>query len=88
MSNSLRKAARSVGSSSWASSSSILAENLPLRTLAISDEEAELIHGAPLLTRRPFLVIANVSEDQVGNAEQSEEIRKRFGVPRFNERFL
>lgn len=57
-----------------------LNESLPLRTLAISDEEAKLIHGAPLLTRRPFLVIANVGEDQVGNTERSEEIRKRFSA--------
>jgi len=46
------------------------------RTVELTDEEEELIKDTFLLTRKPSLYIANVSEEQLENAEQDENVKK------------
>lgn len=46
------------------------------RTAELSDEEKELIKDAFLLTMKPSLYIANVSEEQLQNAENDENVQK------------
>ena len=46
------------------------------RTVELNEEEEELIKDTFLLTRKPSLYIANVSEDQLENAEQDEKVKK------------
>ena len=46
------------------------------RTVELNEEEEELIKDTFLLTRKPSLYIANVSEDQLENAEQDENVKK------------
>lgn len=42
-----------------------LDQNLPLRTLELTDEEQELIKHYPFLTQKKILYVANVSEDDL-----------------------
>lgn len=51
--------------------------NLPLRTLALDSEEVKLLRSAPLLTRKPLLLILNVGEQEIQDRRLFEEIRKR-----------
>ncbi len=44
-----------------------LNENKPIRTLALSKDEARVIRGYQYLTQKPFLVILNSGEDNFGN---------------------
>ena len=46
------------------------------RTVELTDEEEELIKDTFLLTRKPTLYIANVSEEQLQNAENDENVKK------------
>ena len=46
------------------------------RTVELSDEEQELIKDTFLLTMKPTLYIANVSEEQLQNAETDENVKK------------
>ena len=46
------------------------------RTLALSDEEKELIKDVYLLTFKPILYIANVSEEQLENVENDEYVKQ------------
>ena len=46
------------------------------RTVELNEEEEELIKDTFLLTRKPSLYIANVSENQLENAEQDENVKK------------
>lgn len=46
------------------------------RTLELSDEEKELIKDVYLLTAKPILYIANVSEEQLANSENDENVNK------------
>ena len=46
------------------------------RTVDLSDEEEELVKDIFLLTRKPSLYIANISENQLENAEQDENVKK------------
>ena len=46
------------------------------RTVELNEEEEELIKDTFLLTRKPSLYIANVSEDQLDGAEQDENVKK------------
>ncbi len=54
-----------------------LNENRPLRTFALDEEAAKLLSGASLLTRKPFLIILNVGEDQVQDQELFDKAKKR-----------
>ena len=46
------------------------------RTVELNEEEEELIKDTFLLTRKPTLYIANVSEEQLQNAENDENVKK------------
>ena len=53
-----------------------LEEGKSARTLDLSDEEKEIIKDAFLLTMKPILYIANVSEDDLENPETNENVKK------------
>lgn len=46
----------------------------PARSLEYSEEEQEVVRDLWLLTSKPILYIANVSEDQLDNAESDENV--------------
>lgn len=46
------------------------------RTVELTEEEEELIKDTFLLTRKPTLYIANVSEEQLQNVENDENVKK------------
>lgn len=54
-----------------------LNENQPLRTLALSEDDAKLLSGAPLLTRKPRVLILNVGEDGVAETRLLDDVRQR-----------
>ncbi len=47
----------------------------PARTVSLSDEEEELIKDAFLLTKKPILYVANISENDIGK-EENEYVKK------------
>jgi hypothetical protein len=53
-----------------------LEEGKSARTLELNEEEKELVKDAFLLTLKPILYIANVSEEQLENAEQDANVLK------------
>ncbi len=57
-----------------------LNDNLPLRTLPFDEEATKLLSGAPLLTRRPLLIILNVGEEAIQDARLLDEAAKRFAA--------
>ena len=46
------------------------------RTVELNEEEEAVLKDTYLLTRKPTLYIANVSEEQLQNAEQDENVKK------------
>ena len=46
------------------------------RTVELSDEEKEIVKDAFLLTMKPILYIANVSEEQLENVNEDENVKK------------
>ena len=46
------------------------------RTIEFTDEEKELLKDTYLLTSKPILYIANVSEEQLANPENDENVKK------------
>lgn len=61
-----------------------LNENAPLRTLALGPEEEQLLSGAPLLTRKPLLIILNVGETQVRDPRALNEVQQRAASGRLH----
>ena len=55
-----------------------LNEDLPLRTLALEPEEEKLLSGAPLLTRKPLLLILNVGEAGIRDPRLLEAVKERW----------
>ena len=53
-----------------------LENGISARALEFSEEEQELVNQMFLLTTKPILYIANVSEEQLENAEQDEMVKK------------
>ena len=53
-----------------------LSQGKPTRTMALNEEEKEILKDAFLLTMKPILYIANVSEEQLSNAENDENVKK------------
>ena len=54
----------------------------PLRAQEISDDERKLLSGFPLLTSKPVLILLNIDEADIGQAEAIEaEYRARYGGP-------
>ena len=54
----------------------VLEEGKCARTIQLNDEEKEIIKDTYLLTMKPVLYIANVSEEQLANAENDENVKK------------
>ena len=48
----------------------------PARTLELNDDEKEILKDMMLLTAKPILYICNVSEEQLANAENDENVKK------------
>ncbi|MFB3818683.1 MAG: DUF933 domain-containing protein [Candidatus Methylomirabilales bacterium] len=56
-----------------------LAEERPVRDLAISEEEEKLLRGFALLTARPVLLLLNVDEAKIGRERPAaERLRREF----------
>ena len=55
---------------------STLEEGKSARTIDLSDEEKELVKDVYLLTSKPILYIANVSEEQLSNLENDNNIKQ------------
>ncbi len=54
----------------------VLDEGKCARTLSLTDDEKEVIKDAFLLTMKPVLYVANVSEEEIENAEENENVKK------------
>jgi GTP-binding protein YchF len=61
-----------------------LNNSLPLRILTLEPAEEKLISGAPLLSRKPCLIIFNVGEDAVQDRRLFEEARARCANQRLH----
>lgn len=48
----------------------------PVRALEFTDEQWKIVKGLHLLTSKPILYVANVSEDEVGDADSNENVQK------------
>ena len=55
---------------------SVLESGKSARTINFTDEELELLKDTYLLTTKPILYIANVSEEQLGNSENDSYVQK------------
>lgn len=53
-----------------------LEEGKPARSVILNDEEKEAVKETLLLTQKPILYIANVSEEQLTNADKDENVQK------------
>ena len=54
----------------------VLEEGKSARTIEFSEEEKAIIDDTYLLTNKPILYIANVSEDMLENAENTEYVKQ------------
>lgn len=54
----------------------VLDEGKCARTLSLTDEEKEVLKDAFLLTMKPVLYVANVSEQEIENAEENENVKR------------
>ncbi|MDY0404132.1 redox-regulated ATPase YchF [Virgibacillus sp. 179-BFC.A HS] len=48
----------------------------PARSVDFSDEQMKIVKGLHLLTSKPMLYVANVSEDEVANPSENEHVKK------------
>ncbi len=53
-----------------------LEEEKPVRTLEFNEDEKEILKEVMLLTAKPILYICNVSEEQLADAENDENVKK------------
>lgn len=51
-------------------------QELPARALSFTEEESKIVKGLHLLTSKPILYVANVSEDDVAGAEDNEHVQR------------
>ena len=54
----------------------VLESGMSARTVDLSDEEKELVKDVYLLTSKPILYIANVSEEQLADSDNDENVNK------------
>ena len=54
----------------------VLEEGKSARTINFTDEEKEIVKDMFLLTMKPILYIANVSEEQLSNADNDEKVKQ------------
>ncbi|HLQ72325.1 MAG TPA: redox-regulated ATPase YchF [Bacillota bacterium] len=55
---------------------SALESDQSARAVELTDDEQKLIHGLHLLTRKPVLYVANVSEDEIMDSSSNENVQK------------
>ena len=53
-----------------------LEKGIPARAIDLNDEELEIIKDMFLLTSKPIIYIANISEEQMSNAENDEKVKQ------------
>ena len=53
-----------------------LEEGKPVRTLEFNEDEKEILKETMFLTQKPILYISNVSEEQLNNIENDENVKK------------
>ena len=53
-----------------------LEKGIPARAIDLNDEEHEIIKDMFLLTSKPIIYIANISEEQMSNAENDEKVKQ------------
>ena len=53
-----------------------LEEEKPARSVELTDDELKVIKGLHLLTIKPMLYVANVSEDEVADADNNEYVQQ------------
>ncbi len=54
----------------------VLEEGKSARTIEFNEEEAKIVKSLFLLTIKPVLYVANVSEDEIGDAEENEYVKQ------------
>ena len=59
-----------------------LNDSLPLRTLTLNEQDEKVLSGAPLLTRKPLLIILNVSEADIQSPRLREDVLTRYATQR------
>lgn len=59
-----------------------LNDSLPLRTLELSPNEQQLLSGAPLLSRKPLLLILNVGEEEARDRRLADEVSRHWAAQR------
>ena len=52
------------------------ANEMPARSVELTDEEKKIVKGLSLLTLKPALYVANVSEDEVSDSEENEYVKQ------------
>ena len=57
-----------------------LNDNHPLRTLPLAAEDQALLGGAPLLTRKPFLIILNMGEADIQDRQLRDAVAQRMAA--------
>jgi GTP-binding protein YchF len=57
-----------------------LNDSLPLRTLDLSPDQQKLLSGAPLLSRKPLLLILNVGEEDIRDRRLADEVGRRWSA--------
>lgn len=53
-----------------------LEEGYSARTIDFTDEEVDIVNSSMLLTMKPILYVANISEEQLTNVENDENVQK------------
>ena len=53
-----------------------LNKGIPVRTLEFNEDEQEILKDMFLLTAKPIIYIANISEEQISNAENEEMVKQ------------
>lgn len=53
-----------------------LEKGIPARAIEFNEDEQEIVKDMFLLTAKPILYIANISEDQIGNAENEPMVKQ------------
>ena len=53
-----------------------LEKGIPARAIECNEEEQEILKEMFLLTTKPIIYIANISEEQIGNAENEEMVKQ------------
>src|SRR5699024_9031156 len=53
-----------------------LEEEIPVRSISFTDEQKKLVKQLHLLTEKPVLYVANVSEDEIAEAHENEYVKQ------------